>query len=78
MSARDHEPPDDAAFDRAKRPMVLAAVGVTAGLAVAGSIERTTGGAVVLGAWVIGIVALHRLGRAGSRPPTHSKTHSGR
>jgi hypothetical protein len=56
----------DAAFDRAKMPMVISAVGVAVGLAIAGSVERTTGGAVVLGAWVLGIGALHRLGRAGS------------
>ena len=69
MTARDRQAkPDDteAAFDRAKLPMVLAAVGVAGGLAIAGSIDRTAGGAIVLGAWVIGIVALHRLGRAGS------------
>ncbi len=36
------------------------------GLAIAGSVERTAGGAIVLGAWVLGIAALHRLGRAGS------------
>jgi hypothetical protein len=56
----------DGAFDRAKLPMVIAAVGLAVGLAIAGSVERTTGGAVVLGAWVLGIGALHRLGRAGS------------
>ena len=53
-------------FERAKVPMVLAAVGVAGGLAIAGSIERTAGGAIVLAAWVLGIAALHRLGRAGS------------
>ena len=58
--------PDAEPFERAKLPMVLAAVGVAAGLAIAGSIERTAGGAIVLGAWVLGIAALHRLGRAGS------------
>ena len=65
MSAQE-EPNDDAAFDRAKLPMLLAAVGVVGGLAIAGSVERTAGGAIVLAAWMIGIVALHRLGRAGS------------
>jgi hypothetical protein len=53
-------------FERAKLPMLLSAVGVAAGLAIAGSVERTAGGAVVLAAWVLGIGALHRLGRAGS------------
>ena len=72
VSAQEHDAKDDggeATFDRAKLPMVLAAVGVTGGLAIAGSVERTAGGAIVLGAWVVGIAALHRLGRAGSRPP---------
>lgn len=66
-------------FERAKLPMVLAAVAMVAGLAIAGSVDRTParagdpapsvpfGGAVVLAAWVVGIGALHRLGRAGSR-----------
>jgi hypothetical protein len=58
----------DPTFDRARLPMVLAAVGLAGGLAMAGSIERTAGGAIILGAWAVGIVALHRLGRAGSQP----------
>ena len=53
-------------FERAKRPMLLAAVVVVAGLAIAGSFERTAGGAIVLAGWAIGIASLHRLGRAGS------------
>jgi hypothetical protein len=53
-------------FERAKVPMILAAVGIAGGLAIAGSVERTAGGAIVLGAWVLGIASLHRLGRAGS------------
>jgi hypothetical protein len=53
-------------FERAKLPMIIAAVGVAGGLAIAGSVERTTGGVIVLGAWVLGIASLHRLGRAGS------------
>ena len=70
VSEREDQPQDvepDEAFDRAKLPMVIAAVGVAGGLAIAGSVERTAGGAIVLGAWVVGIVALHRLGRAGSK-----------
>jgi hypothetical protein len=69
VGARDDQVKDadpDRAFDRAKQPMVIAAVAVAVGLAIAGSVERTTGGALVLGAWVLGIGALHRLGRAGS------------
>lgn len=53
-------------FERAKLPMILAAVGVAGGLAIAGSVERTAGGAIVLAAWVLGVASLHRLGRAGS------------
>ncbi len=69
VSPKDDD--SDAMFDRAKVPMLIAAVGVVGGLAVAGSFERTAGGAIVLGAWVLGIASLHRLGRAGSirRPP---------
>ena len=71
VSAQEPKVEDDAGdaiFDRAKLPMTWAAVGVAGGLAIAGSVERTAGGAIVLGAWVVGIFALHRLGRAGSRP----------
>jgi hypothetical protein len=70
--------PDPHPFERAKLPMVIAAVGITLGLAISGSLDRTParagdpapsvpfGGAVVLAGWVVGIAALHRLGRAGS------------
>lgn len=70
--------PDPQPFERAKLPMILAAVGITVGLGIAGSLDRTParagdpvpsvpfGGAVVLAGWVVGIAALHRLGRAGS------------
>jgi hypothetical protein len=72
--------PDPRPFERAKLPMILAAVGITLGLAISGSLDRTPahagdpapsvpfGGAVVLAGWVVGIAALHRLGRAGSMP----------
>ena len=53
-------------FERAKLPMILAAFGVAGGLAIAGSVEQRSGGAIVLAAWVLGIASLHRLGRAGS------------
>lgn len=53
-------------FERAKLPMILAAVGVAGGLAIAGSVDQRSGGAIVLAAWVLGIASLHRLGRAGS------------
>jgi hypothetical protein len=65
-------------YERAKLPMVIAAVVMVAGLAISGSLDKTPsragdpgpsvpfGGAVVLAAWVLGIGAIHRLGRAGS------------
>ncbi|MBS2014416.1 MAG: hypothetical protein JST00_16125 [Deltaproteobacteria bacterium] len=55
-------------FERAKLPMLGAAVGIAAGLAIAGSVDKTSGGAIVLASWLVGVAALHRLGRAGSRP----------
>ena len=58
--------PAAAAFDRAKRQLVLACAAIGGGLAVAGSVDRTTGGVLVLVGWLVGIVALHRLGRTGS------------
>lgn len=72
------EAPLEQPFERAKLPMVIAAVVMVAGLAISGSLDKTParagdpapsvpfGGAVVLAAWVLGIGALHRLGRAGS------------
>jgi hypothetical protein len=65
VSLRDDDA-TNAAFERAKRPLLLAAVGVALGLAIAGSVETTAGGALVLGAWALGTASLHRLGRAGS------------
>lgn len=47
--------------------MLAAVVGIAVGLAIAGSVHKVVGGAIVLGAWVIGVAALHRLGRAGSQ-----------
>ena len=77
-SAGALEGPLEQPFERAKLPMVIAAVVMVAGLAISGSLDKTPsrvgdpapsvpfGGAVVLAAWVLGIGALHRLGRAGS------------
>ena len=73
-------------FERAKLPMVIAAVAMMAGLAIAGSLDRTParagdpapsvpfGGAIVLAAWVLGIGALHRLGRAGSMDRSENRS----
>lgn len=55
------------AFERAKRQLVLAALAIAGGIGVAGSLDRTTGGVILLVGWLIGIASLHRLGRAGSR-----------
>lgn len=54
------------AFERSKRALVVAAAAMALGLAFAGSIEATAGGAIVLGGWVLAVASLHRLGRAGS------------
>jgi hypothetical protein len=77
VSAREDDVKAVEPFDRAKVPMLIAAVGVALGLAVAGSVERTAGGAIVLGAWVLGIAALHRLGRAGSVARTAERADRG-
>ena len=62
MDADDREQ----AYTRAKKLFVWAVVGIAAGLAVAASVDRTTGGVLLLAGWLAGIAALHRLGRAGS------------
>ncbi len=54
------------AFERGKRLLVIACAAIVGGLAVAGSIDRATGGVVLLAGWLSGVAALHRLGRAGS------------
>ena len=68
---------EDRTFERAKLPMVLAAIGIASGLALAGTDSQTriVGGVIVLAGWVVGIAALHRLGRAGSgsRPARSAK-----
>jgi hypothetical protein len=68
-SSRSGEPPlapSDDAFARIKRQLVLACAAIGAGLAIAGTIDRTTGGVLVLAGWLMGVASLHRLGRAGS------------
>jgi len=60
------ESPSDVAFAGARKILVYAAAALALGLAVAGALDRTTGGVIVLASWLGGIGALHRLGRAGS------------
>lgn len=55
-------------YETTKRHYLVAVVLVTLGLAVAGSVDRTTGGVLLLLGWSAGIMGLHRLGRAGSNP----------
>ena len=54
-------------YETTKRRYLGAIALITLGLAVAGSVDRTTGGVIMLAGWIAGIVGLHRLGRAGSR-----------
>ena len=56
----------DVAFEKAKKHLVYAAILLAGGLAIAGALDRSTGGVIVLASWLLGIAALHRLGRAGS------------
>lgn len=58
--------PPEQDYAKAKRLFVIATAAIAGGLAVAGSIDRTTGGVLLLAGWIGGIAALHRLGRAGS------------
>lgn len=60
--------PEDAEahYQTTKRRYVFAAAMIALGLAVAGSLDRSTGGVILLVGWIAGILGLHRLGRAGS------------
>ena len=53
-------------FEQAKRHLLLACGAIGGGLAIAGTLDRTTGGVLVLVGWLASIVSLHRLGRTGS------------
>lgn len=55
-----------ATFEAAKRRLVISCAAIAGGLAIAGSVERTTGGVLVLVGWLSAVAALHRLGRAGA------------
>lgn len=64
MSEPAQPPPD--AFERGKRLLVLACAAIAGGIAIAGTMDRSLGGVVLLAGWGMGVAALHRLGRAGS------------
>lgn len=55
-----------ASFERAKRHLLGACAAIGGGLAVAGTVDRTAGGVLVLVGWLAAVVSLHRLGRTGS------------
>lgn len=56
----------DQAFSSAKKQLVGACAVIAAGLAVAGTLDRSTGGVLLLAGWGLAIAALHRIGRAGA------------
>jgi hypothetical protein len=56
----------DKLYETTKRRYLASAALVIAGLGVAGSFDRSTGGVILLLGWITGILGLHRLGRAGS------------
>ena len=53
-------------FERGKKLLVGAGAGMALGLAVSGSLDKLTGGVIVVVSWLVAIASLHRLGRAGS------------
>jgi hypothetical protein len=63
MAEAKATPPDT--FERGKRLLVLACGAIIGGLAVAGSVDRATGGVILLAGWLMGLAALHRVGRSG-------------
>lgn len=65
MDADDREAGANA-YQAARKLFVWAVSGIAAGLAVAATVDRTTGGVLLLAGWIAGIAALHRLGRTGS------------
>lgn len=54
------------AFRAARAQLVLGAGIVAVGLAVAGTVDRSIGGVVLLAGWLVAMMGLHRLGRAGA------------
>jgi len=68
VSEAKTEDENDRLYETTKRRYLGAAGLVALGLGVAGTLDRTTGGVIVLVGWIAGIFGLHRLGRAGSAP----------
>jgi hypothetical protein len=52
-------------FESARRLYLFAAGAIAAGLAVAGTLNQTVGGVLLVVGWLVAIAALHRLGRTG-------------
>lgn len=55
---------DEPTDSKPKRLFLSAATAIALGLAVSGTVDRTTGGVLLLGGLITSLVALHRLGRA--------------
>ena len=53
-------------WETTKRRYLGAAALIILGVAVAGSVDRTTGGVLMLVGWIAGVMGLHGMGRAGS------------
>jgi hypothetical protein len=51
---------------RARRLLAVGSVVTTLGIAIAGTVERTAGGIVVVVGWAFIIYGIHAFGRAGS------------
>ncbi len=53
-------------YDQAKLRFVLACAAIAGGLAIAGTLERTTGGVILVICWISSVATLDRLGRSGT------------
>jgi hypothetical protein len=58
----------DRVYETTKRMFVGFTATIAVGLAVAGTLDRTTGGVILLVGWLGCLLGLHRMGRAGSTP----------
>ncbi|MDB4996845.1 MAG: hypothetical protein JWM74_4277 [Myxococcaceae bacterium] len=64
---KGHEMPEGRSLEqRARRLLVVGSVVTTLGIAIAGTVERTAGGIVVVVGWALVIYGIHAFGRAGS------------